>query len=60
MAQPNPFEEPTKSEETRARQVLEFPRRELPRTINVWRITIYTVIVVAVLAGITWWILHPR
>lgn len=60
MAQPNRFDEPGSPGGTVPRKPLEFPKREDPRTINVWRITIYTVIVVAVLAFITWWIVHPR
>lgn len=60
MAEPNRFDEPGSPGGTKPKKPLEFPRRDVPREINVWRITIYTIIIIAILAGITWWIVHPR
>jgi hypothetical protein len=60
MAQPDRFDEPGSPGGTEPRKPLEFPNREDPRTISVWRITIYTVLILAILAGITLWLVYPR
>ena len=61
MPQPNKFDEPGSPGGTEPKKPLEFPRREgNAHTINVWRVTLYTVAVIVVLALLTWWIVQPK
>jgi hypothetical protein len=66
VAQGDPIDRPESDDSigapdgTRQKAPLEFPRREQGPTINIWRTSLYFVLVVIVLALIAYYIVHPR
>jgi hypothetical protein len=61
MAQREPIDEPGSLPGGRHRKVpLEFPAPQQEKTINIWKVTLYFVILVIVLAALVYWGVHPR
>jgi hypothetical protein len=61
MAEPDPIDDPVGAPGgTRSEPPLEFPRQGSAATINVWRVTIYVVLLVIVLAAIVYFSVRPR
>lgn len=60
MAQRDRIDEPGEPGGTRPKAPLEFPRQDRGNTINIWKVTLYFVILVVVLAAIVYWAVRPR
>lgn len=52
------FAERRKAERRRG-QLFHFPRQQM-QSLSLWRTTLYFVILAVVLAGIAYWLIHPR